>query len=75
MDIIFQQRYFKISLCITGRAVDINSFVQTQVGISAWALHYNPDLVDSPREFRPERWLEGDGNKPLNPALNFAVRE
>ncbi|KAK4869185.1 hypothetical protein LT330_006185 [Penicillium expansum] len=45
---------------------------KTQVGISAWALHYNPDLVDSPREFRPERWLEGDGNKPLNPALNFA---
>ncbi|KAJ5520869.1 Cytochrome P450 E-class group I [Penicillium fimorum] len=45
---------------------------KTQVGISAWALHYNPDLIDFPRVFRPERWLEDDGNKPLSSALNFA---
>jgi cytochrome P450 len=62
-------------LCVTSRVVDINSFVQTQVGISAWALHYNPDLIDSPRVFRPERWLEDDGNTPLSSALNFAVHE
>ena len=75
MDIIFQKRYVKRLLYITGRVVDINSFVQTQVGISAWALHYNPELIDSPREFRPQRWIGDDGNKPLSSALNFAVRE
>ncbi|KAJ5857905.1 hypothetical protein N7455_008799 [Penicillium solitum] len=45
---------------------------KTQVGISAWALHYNPELIDSPREFRPQRWIGDDGNKPLSSALNFA---
>ncbi|KAJ5438086.1 Cytochrome P450E-classgroup I [Penicillium daleae] len=45
---------------------------KTQVGISAWAIHYNPDLIDSPRVFRPERWLEDNGNTQLSSALNFA---
>ncbi|KAJ5369554.1 Cytochrome P450 E-class group I [Penicillium cosmopolitanum] len=45
---------------------------KTQVGISAWALHYNPDLIDSPRAFRPERWLEDHGHTLPSSALNFA---
>lgn len=75
MDIISQKRYVKRILYITGRVVYIKFSVQTQVGISAWALHYNPELIDSPREFCPQRWIGDDGNKALSSALNFAVRE
>lgn len=33
----------------------------TVVSSSAWALHFNPIPFPSPEEWRPERWLESDG--------------
>ncbi|PHH91473.1 hypothetical protein CDD83_312 [Cordyceps sp. RAO-2017] len=47
---------------------------KAEVGCSAWPLHYNPQEVDRPREFRPERWLETEHEAASrsSQAVNFA---
>ncbi|KAJ5498165.1 Cytochrome P450 [Penicillium expansum] len=32
----------------------------TEVGISPWVLHYDPELFPDPEKFQPERWLSTD---------------
>lgn len=32
----------------------------TEVGISPWVLHYDPELFPDPEKFQPERWLTTD---------------
>lgn len=32
----------------------------TEVGISPWVLHYNPEIFPDPEKFQPERWLSTD---------------
>ncbi|KAF7524468.1 hypothetical protein PCG10_005728 [Penicillium crustosum] len=34
----------------------------TEVGISPWVLHYDPELFPDPEKFQPERWLTADAD-------------
>lgn len=34
----------------------------TEVGISPWVVHYDPELFPQPERFQPERWLSPDAD-------------
>ncbi|KAJ5373922.1 Cytochrome P450 oxidoreductase [Penicillium concentricum] len=34
----------------------------TEVGISPWVVHYDPELFPEPEKFQPERWLSKDAD-------------
>lgn len=43
----------------------------TPIGMSSWLLHNNPELFTSPRDFKPERWLEPGAEQKKKYVVNF----
>jgi cytochrome P450 len=44
----------------------------TIVGVNAWVLHYNKDVFgEDAHAFRPERWIEDDGEAIKEMKRNF----
>jgi cytochrome P450 len=43
----------------------------TPIGMSGWLLHGNPTLFPSPKEFKPERWLEPGAEQKEKYLTNF----
>ncbi|KAI7775736.1 hypothetical protein LA080_006417 [Diaporthe eres] len=45
-----------------GMVIDGNKIpAGVDVGVSAYALHHNPDIYPEPFEYRPERWIASEG--------------
>lgn len=50
-----QPRFFDSDVVIEGYFIP----AKTTVSMSPYCLHRNPDVFDEPRNFKPERWLDG----------------
>ncbi|KAK1494750.1 hypothetical protein CTAM01_08763 [Colletotrichum tamarilloi] len=69
--------YFPHKVCFLRTEVrhdDRANIVQTQVGVSAWSIHRNPEVSGPDADaFQPERWLDKTMSAEKKAAMSFAV--